>query len=157
MRAVQIVRQRAKRVAMLGFSAGGHLTASVSGSAWAPDLCLLVYPVIVMLGKRAHVGCVQNLLGPKPSTELKGSVSAQRGVDGRHPPTFLVHTLDDATVPHEHSVIYAGALRKGGVPHELHLFERGKHGFGLGLDDPALGAWRGLCETWLKRHWSNDS
>ena len=66
------------------------------------------------------------------------------------PPTFLFHTYDDATVPVENSVAFFSALRKAGVPAELHIYEHGPHGVGLALDDPVLSTWPKLLENWFR-------
>ncbi|PYR80343.1 MAG: alpha/beta hydrolase, partial [Acidobacteria bacterium] len=68
------------------------------------------------------------------------------------PPTFLVHTVADAGVPYENSLMFAAALRKAGVPHELHVYEQGAHGFGMGTKDPILGTWPDRCAAWLRVH-----
>ena len=99
-----------------------------------------------------------NLLGDNPTQELVESLSNERQVTKDTPPTFLAHTNADRGVPAENSLLFALALRKAGVPVELHLFERGQHGLGLGggsaqfkiPPDPAFQAWPKLCETWLK-------
>ncbi len=158
---------------MLGFSAGGHLAPTVathfdSGRGDAadpvdrqscrPDLAILVYPVIALSTPYAHVGSLKNLLGDRPPKELVESLSNERQVNANTPPIFLAHTNEDRGVPAENSLLFALALRKAGVPVELHLFEKGQHGLGLGTGwarrkippDEAFQAWTGLCATWLK-------
>lgn len=171
-RAIRTVRGRArewnldpKRIAILGFSAGGHL-ASTAGTHFdkgkpdasdpieressRPDRMILVYPVIALATPYAHVGSRRNLLGENPPEELVASLSNETQVSPETPPTFLVHTNADTAVPPENSLLFAMALRKAKVPLELHLFENGRHGLGLGGGDAAFAAWPGLCETWLK-------
>ena len=68
------------------------------------------------------------------------------------PPTFIVHTVNDASVPVENSLLFAAALKQANVPFELHLYERGQHGFALGDGDPALSSWPARCADWLRLH-----
>ncbi len=161
------------RIAIIGFSAGGHL-ASTAGTHFdagkpdaadpidrvssRPDRLILVYPVIAIATPYGHSGSLRNLLGDKPTPALIESLSNERQVTKDTPPTFLAHTNADTGVPAENSLLFALALRKAGVPVELHLFERGQHGLGLGTGssqfkigaDPAFQAWPKLCATWLK-------
>jgi acetyl esterase/lipase len=179
-RAIRTVRASASkwnidpgRVAIMGFSAGGHL-ASTAGTHYSagkddaddpverfssrPDRLILVYPVIALATPFGHSGSLKNLLGDHPSQEMVESLSNERQVTKNTPPTFLAHTNADAGVPAENSLLFAMALRKAGVPVELHLFERGQHGLGLGMGEPkfrvppepSFQVWPKLCETWLK-------
>ena len=172
-RAIRTVRTRAKewgvdpqRVGILGFSAGGHLAAT-AGTHFAagkpdasdpiervssrPDLMVLVYPVITMRDS-THSGSKLNLLGKDPPPELVALLSNEEQVTKETPPTFLVHTMTDAAVPVENSMMFSAALRKAGVPFEFHLYERGKHGFGLAPNDPVLSSWPARCADWLRVH-----
>lgn len=180
-RAIRTVRARAgewgldpKRVAVLGFSAGGHLASTVATHFDAgdpdaadpidrqssrPDLAILVYPVIALSTPYGHTGSLRNLLGDDPSPEAIESLSNETQVTKDTPPTFLAHTNEDTGVPAENSLLFALACRKAGVPVELHLFEKGVHGLGLGSGwgerikpEPSFQAWPGLCATWLKHH-----
>jgi acetyl esterase/lipase len=173
-RAIRTVRARAAewgldpaRIGILGFSAGGHLASTAgthfdSGRADAadpiervssrPDLMVLVYPVITFSGPAAHLGSRNNLLGSDPPRELIDALSNERMVSKETPPAFLIHTLGDTGVPYENSLLFAAALRKAGVPHEVHLYEKGQHGFGLGANDPVLSSWPGRCADWMKGH-----
>jgi len=170
-RAVRLVRSRAaewkvdpRRIGVLGFSAGGHLASTIGthfdpGQQGAadevdrvssrPDLLVLVYPVITM-GKFTHGGSKKNLLGDNPSPEMIKLLSNEEQVTKDTPPTFLIHTMNDAAVPVENSLQFAEALRKVGVPFELHVYERGPHGFGLAGDNPILSTWPARCADWLK-------
>jgi acetyl esterase/lipase len=170
-RAIRTVRHRAKeldldsqRVGVLGFSAGGHLAATIStkfdtderdardpiGHETArPDVAVLCYPVITFEGVSAHLGSRKALLGENPPAELIDSLCADKNVNPHTPPTFLFHTVADTGVPIENSMQYAAALRKAGVAFEAHFFQPGKHGVGLATSDPVLKAWPGLCSTWL--------
>lgn len=178
-RAIRMVRHKAaewkldpKRVAILGFSAGGHLASTaathfdlgkpdaadpVDRQSCRPDRAILVYAVIAMGTPYGHGGSKKNLLGENPSDELVMSLSNETQVTKDTPPTFLAQTDADGAVPAENSLLYVLAMRKAKVPVEFHLFERGQHGLGLGSGsvehkikgDPAFGSWPGLCATWL--------
>jgi len=170
-RAIRTVRAGAERwrvdparVGILGFSAGGHLAATAAtrfdeGDPAAPDpldrpsarpdLAVLCYPVVTF-GAHRHEGSMTNLLGADPPAEARAALSAERQVGARTPPTFLWHTAEDAAVPVQNSLLQAGALAEQGIPFELHVFPRGRHGLGLAADDPVVGAWPGLCAAWLR-------
>ena len=171
-RAIRLVRTRAQefgvlpdRIGMMGFSAGGHLTATAgthfdSGTADAadaidragsrPDFLILGYPVITFDPAAAHAGSVRNLLGEKPDPKLIELLSNELHVTAQTPPTFLFHTTADTGVPAENSVRFYLALKKAKVPAEMHIFENGPHGVGLALGDPALGAWPVLLTNWMR-------
>jgi acetyl esterase/lipase len=178
-RAIRTVRARATewgldphKIAVLGFSAGGHL-ASTAGTHYdsgkpdspdpiervssRPDRMILVYPVIAIATEFGHSGSKKNLLGDNPSRELVESLSNETQVTKDTPPAFLAHTNADSGVSAENSLLFALALRKNKVPVELHLFEKGQHGLGLGTGwgtriapEPSFQAWPPLCATWLK-------
>jgi len=97
-----------------------------------------------------HKGSRKNLIGDNPDPKLLEDLSNDKRVTAQTPPTFLFHTSDDGGVPVENSVHFYLALRKAGVPAEMHLFEHGRHGVGLAPDDPALSVWPRLCESWLR-------
>ena len=169
-RAIRLVRSRAKefrldpkRIGILGFSAGGHLASTSgthfdSGKAGAsdpieressrPDVLILIYPVITM-GPLTHAGSKKQLLGDNPTPEMVKLLSNEEQVTKDTPPTFLVHTTTDAAVPVENSLQFVAALRKAGVSFELHVYERGRHGFGMGGNDPILTTWPARCADWL--------
>ena len=170
-RALRLVRTRAgewgvdpQRIGVWGFSAGGHLAATVSthydaGDARAgdpidrvssrPDFAVLAYPVITFRGDAAHNGSRRNLLGESPSPELVESLSNETQVTDRTPPTFLFHTADDAGVPVENSLLYFQALREHDVPAELHAYAHGRHGVGLAPGDAVLSSWPNRLRDWL--------
>ena len=172
-RAVRLVRSRAAefgldpaRIGLMGFSAGGHLVSTAgtrfdggTGSApdpidrasSRPDFLVLAYPVILSTPPYAHQGSFRNLLGESPEAARLEEVSTNRQVTKDTPPTFLFHTNADTGVPPENSVEFYLALRKAGVPAEMHIFERGPHGVGLGMTDPALAAWPTLLSNWLRQ------
>lgn len=173
-RAIRTVRARAgeygvdaKRVGILGFSAGGHLASTaathfndrpvepgddVDRQGARPDFAVLCYPVISMEDGTTHGGSKKNLLGENPDPKLVESLSNDRAVTKETPPVFLFHTAEDAAVLPENSVLFFAACRKAGVPVEMHVFERGRHGVGLAQGDPVLAGWPGLCERWLEMH-----
>jgi dipeptidyl aminopeptidase/acylaminoacyl peptidase len=90
------------------------------------------------------------LLGDNPDPELAKSLSGEQAVIPQTPPTFIFQTNEDTTVPAENAVYYYLALRKAGVPAEMHIFEKGPHGVGLANDNPALSAWSSLLANWLR-------
>jgi acetyl esterase/lipase len=181
-RAIRMVRWKSKewgldpnRVGVLGFSAGGHLASTlathfrevdksandpINQFSERPDVAVLVYPVISFTADFAHKGSARNLLGKDATKEQLTELSNETRVTAKTPPTFLAHTLADTGVPMENSVAFAMALRKHKVPFELHIFEKGQHGLGLGTGakrfnvaaEPSFQAWPGLCATWLRSH-----
>jgi len=173
-RAIRIARARAaewnvdpRRLGIIGFSAGGHL-ASTAGTHFdagnsastdpierassRPDFELLIYPVITMRDSVTHGGSRLNLLGKQPTPELVQLLSNELQVTRETPPTFLVHSTDDRTVPVQNSLLFYEALKRNGVPVEMHVFEHGGHGYGMAPKDPALAIWTALCENWMRRH-----
>ncbi|MBO0863421.1 MAG: alpha/beta hydrolase, partial [Chloracidobacterium sp.] len=172
LRAIRYTRSKASewkidpnRVGIMGFSAGGHLASTAATHFDAgdpnasdpieklssrPDLAILCYPVITMTDPFVHKGSRQNLLGENPPEQLIDLMSNEKQVTERTPPTFLFHTEDDPAVPVENSLMFASALRKKKVPHEIHIYEHGRHGVGLAPGDPALSTWPKLLENWLR-------
>lgn len=159
---VRAVRSRAKefgispdRIGVMGSSAGGHLAAHCltcwhereSAVSLRPDFGILCYPVIDMVGPHTHLGSKANLLGENFAPAVSREVSCDLRVDARTPPCFLWHTVEDDGVPVENSMLFAAALRRHGVPFELHVYEKGGHGLGLGAPFP----WANDCLRWLKR------
>jgi dipeptidyl aminopeptidase/acylaminoacyl peptidase len=90
------------------------------------------------------------LLGDKPDPVLVRSLSTETQVTSETPPTFLFHTNADTTVPAENSLHYFLALRKAGVPAELHIFKDGGHGVGLPMQDPMVSEWPKALANWLR-------
>jgi acetyl esterase/lipase len=171
LRAVRLLRSdaatwgiRPDRIGVIGFSAGGHLAASAAtlfdapegrtgaprdGVSGRPDFAILVYPVIVLTGPYAHNGSRRALIGDTPAPGLAESLSLDTRVTKDSSPAFLVHGGTDTAVPPENSTLFYLALRKSGVPAELHNFERGAHGFGLRPGQGPVSAWPQRCAEWL--------
>jgi acetyl esterase/lipase len=171
-RAIRVVRARAaewkvdpSRIGILGFSAGGHLASSaatlfasppanpsepVDALSARPDFAILCYPVISFRGAHIEGASRDNLLGPGAEAALRETLSTETRVSAATPPTFLWHTSDDRGVGPEHSVLFYEALRRAGVPAELHVFASGPHGLGLAAGSPAASAWPSLAATWMK-------
>ena len=184
-RSVALIRDRAKEwnvnpeeIYVLGFSAGGHLAASLGvfwnredlsaalereNSAFRPNRLILCYPVI-NTGSFAHTESIENITGSKrehPSS-LWDRLSLERQVSADTPPTFLWHSMEDPNVPVENSLLFATALRQHKVPFELHIYQKGGHGLSLGTKEiecratrypnqPNIRSWVSLLRTWLER------
>ena len=181
-RALRTVRAKAAdwkldahRVGIMGSSAGGHLASTLlthydAGNADAsdpierassrPDLGILCYPVVTLLDPFAHAGSRKNLLGPDPAQDLVEELSNELKVTKDTPPCFIWHTYEDTVVPVENSLQFAAALRKAGVPFDLHMYEKGRHGMGLGSQVYGGGdrhPWTRDLLYWLKgRGWVKE-
>ncbi len=116
-----------------------------------PDFAVLIYPVVSMSEPWGHAGSRDNLTGGHPSAELAAFLSGEKQVNAGTPPMFLVHSLTDTVVPWRNSAELFLALRRAEVPAELHLLDRGEHGYGMGKGDPVIGRWRAFLERWLDR------
>ena len=172
-RAVQMVRARASdyhvnphRIVMIGFSAGGHLSAlaatqPLEGNANAvdpiervssrPDFLVLGYPWIGAISSdTSHLSYCKLFNVMSQCEALRTAYSPDLFVTAKTPPTFWYHTADDQTVPVEQGLRFYEALIKAGVPAEGHVFVHGPHGSGLGKGDPSMDQWPGLLETWLR-------
>jgi acetyl esterase/lipase len=157
---------RPDRIGIWGFSAGGHLASTaathfsntdaeadpIDRQSDRPDFAILSYPVISMLDPYAHLGSRRNLLGDKPDPALALLLSNELQVTSQTPPTFLFHTTEDQTVPVENSILFYLALRKAGVPVEMHIYQKGAHGVGLAAADPILHTWPDHLSAWLQLH-----
>ena len=173
-RAVRLVRARAgewkldpKRIGIMGSSAGGHLASTllthfdagkgdaadeIERASSRPDLGILCYAVI-SLGEFGHGGTRDNLLGKDPSPELIRELSNELQVTKDTPPCFIWHTYEDGAVPVENSLHFAEALRKAGVPFDLHIYQKGQHGLGLGTGNwnpEKRHPWTRDCVFWLQ-------
>lgn len=174
-RAIRVIRARAgamafsaERVAVMGFSAGGHLAANLTtrfdvatyalGDAAdslsaKPDLSALVYPVITLDPPFAHGGSRRQLLAQSDSPERVLALSPEKQVREGLSPVFLLHAADDKSVPVENTLMMFSALKAKGAPLEMHVFEEGGHGFGLRfVSGKPVAAWPGLFETFARRH-----
>jgi acetyl esterase/lipase len=172
-RAIRLVRSHATdwkinpaKVGVMGFSAGGHLAATldthfdagdpqaadaVGRQSCRPDFAVLVYAVISMKDGITHQGSKQNLLGPHPDTALVENLSNETQVTPQTPPTLLVHAEDDGAVPIENSRLMFAALQKAGVPSALQEYPHGGHGFGFGpAQTNAPPGWLDKAYDWLK-------
>ncbi|MFT7032703.1 MAG: acetyl esterase/lipase [Cyclobacteriaceae bacterium] len=172
-RALRLVRYNSEKwnidkekIGVMGFSAGGHL-ASTLGTHFddklantedlinmisaRPDFMILIYPVITMGEPNVHGGSRRNLLGPDPSNELIKEFSNEQQVKTTSPPTFLVHSADDKSVPVANSIMMYEALLSKDIPVEMHLFPKGGHGYSMAPHDESLNAWTGLLTTWLSK------
>ena len=164
--AMRLLRRNAEKwhldptkIGIIGFSAGGHLAATVSThynekvyesdtTSARPDFSMLIYPVISMEDGITHQGSKENLLGKNASHDLMIKYSNEKQVDKNTPPTFLVHATDDGSVPVENSINYYLALKKNKIPVEMHIYENGGHGFGLGTHGTHTN-WPKAAENWL--------
>lgn len=160
-------------VVLAGFSAGGHLAACLGTlwkhpvlaehlpfqpNCWKPNALLLSYPVISFT-QFAHKKSCESLLGDQ-CERLKHRLSLEKQVSGDTPPTFLWHTVADASVPVENSLLFANALQVNRIPFELHLYPQGGHGLSLCTAETARGestrinphcaTWFSLCDQWLR-------
>ena len=170
MRAVKYVRYHAEeygidpqKIAIMGFSAGGHLAGSVSvhydkkmyeltdeidNESAKPNLSILCYPVIDM-GEYRHDGSRQNLIGRKPTEEMKEFMSLHKQVTKDTPEAFIWHASPDIVVPVDNSLLYASALSACNVDFELHIYPVGSHGIGLAEDNAHVAKWSKNLEDWL--------
>ncbi len=153
-RALALLRPGAKRVGVMGFSAGGHVTARlITGgggtSSSQLDFAVLVYPVIAMTGPHVHHGSRQQLMAAGVAQEALPLYSPDTQVTSATPPTLLIHAADDNAVVPENSMLMYQALRRAGVRSELHVFDRGGHGFGLrGTGGKTAAVWPTLAANW---------
>lgn len=166
MQAIYLVKQNAKeygidpdKVGIMGFSAGGHLAASVSTlyhlnrfkeqDNCRPDFAALLYPVISMDNKLTHGGSKENLLGKNPSSKMVELFSCEKQVDKKTPPTFILHAKDDDLVPVKNTFVYSEALDKNRVPNQKIIFDNGGHGFGY-RPGQETNRWLDILYKWLK-------
>ncbi len=171
-RAVRMVRYYAKdwgidpdKIGIMGFSAGGHLASTVGTHfdygisdsedliqkiSCRPDFMILMYPVINMTAEFKHSGSMKNLLGENPSEEQKIHFSNEMQVTKDTPPTILIHSTDDTGVPVANSIVFYEALVENEVPAELHIYNSGAHGYGLGRKDgTSHNNWPEACKAWM--------
>jgi len=163
--AIKTVRENAlsynidsTRIGLMGFSAGGHL-ASTAGTHYEnklvqtsvslrPDFLMLIYPVISFSDSVAHIGSRNQLIGKNPPMDKINQFSNEKRVNSRTPPTFLVHASDDGAVKVENSILFYRNLVKYRVPAELHIYQKGGHGFGMNNPTTA-DMWMERCRNWM--------
>lgn len=148
------------KIGIMGFSAGGHLAASLSTRYTEqvtpnhfsidvkPNFSILIYPVISMKDEMTHKNSRKNLLGTDITEEYLNKYSNEIQVDDNTPKTFLVHASDDNSVSVKNSLSYYSALNKNKVPVEMHIYQKGGHGFGMG-NLKNNNVWTNTCESWL--------
>lgn len=165
---VRYIRRNASRwnvdpgkIGVLGYSAGGHLAATLSTKfnekvyensddvSARPDFSLLIYPVISMTSHTTHKGSKNKLLGKDASAALVDQFSTEKLITPETPPAFLAHAVDDKAVIVENSLLYFVRLRESGINAELHMYQSGGHGFGLGKDGTSK-SWTEDCKNWLQ-------
>lgn len=173
-RAIRLLRARAgrlgidpDRIGALGFSAGGHLVGETAVAVardiypvvdaadvlpFRPALAGLIYPVISMRAPFDRTHTRLALCGDEVSEAEMRTYSVDLQVGPETPPTFLAQALDDTVAVADHPLLMFAALRRARVPAELHLFERGGHGFGLGAPGTPAAAWPDLFLAWIRLH-----
>ena len=176
LRAIRIVRAHAEewkikpdKIAILGFSAGGHLACSAGlfydkvkadngdgcdAVSARPDAEILCYPVISGDPACGHMGSFANLLGPEVPRTRFAEYSCEKLVTGSTPPAFLWHTAADSAVPVVNSLRYAEALSRFKIPFGLHIFPAGPHGLGMAENKPEysdVANWPELAGEWLRK------
>lgn len=172
LRAIRLVRSRAAefkinpdRIGVMGSSAGGHLAASagtlfdhpagktggvLDAVSARPDFLMLMYPVISMEDPVAHAGSRKALIGANPSPELLKLMSLEKQVTAATPPTLIIHTQEDKSVPIENSILFFQALTRAHVPAEFYAFEHGAHGMGMRDGLGTASEWPKRAEEWLR-------
>jgi acetyl esterase/lipase len=166
---IRTIRRNAKewgidpnKIGVLGFSAGGHLASTAAthyndkvydsdATSARPDFAVLVYAVISMIGKDTHAGSTRSLLGKNADIKLLEEYTNNLQVTKDTPPAFLVCAQDDKAVPIINSVNYFIAMNQNNIPGELHVYEKGGHGFGLAEKGGSESAWPEALKKWLKQ------
>jgi acetyl esterase/lipase len=165
-KAIKVVREHAKewnidpdKTGIMGFSAGGHLASTagthfnknyienIKGTSLRPDFMILVYPVISFSDTLGHLGSRENLLGKAPSEQQVLLFSNDRQVSVNTPPAFMILAGDDSVVKPENSLAFYSALKRNGIPAEIHIYQEGEHGF---ISEPPFDEWFGRCCFWME-------
>ncbi|TRX60197.1 alpha/beta hydrolase [Fulvivirga sp. M361] len=174
LQAIRLVRHMADdldidpgKVGIMGGSAGGHLASALSNNyndgientdneidklSSRPDFSILIYPVISMDTSITHMGSRRNLLGENPVSQLVKTNSSELNVTSDTPATFIIHGTDDASVSVLNSIRYYEALLKHNVAVEMHIFQNGRHGSGLGKKGQPWALWKDLCKVWMEQN-----
>lgn len=166
--AIRIIRRNREhykinpnKIGVIGFSAGGHLASTLSTHyaekvyeatdtvSARPDFSLLIYPVITFDASFTHAGSRKNLIGDNPSQTAIDHFSNELQINAKTPPAFLVHSSDDKTVPVKNSLAYYENLVKNNVIAEMHIFQKGGHGYGMSVGRGTQASWPELCIKWL--------
>jgi acetyl esterase/lipase len=161
--ALKIIHKGAKKwgidknkIGIMGFSAGGHLASTVGThfrtKVERPAFMILGYPVVTMSKELTHMGSRYNLLGKNPTDKIVALYSNELQVTKDTPPTFIVHAIDDKTVPIANSEQLIKALKENNVPAELHTFDEGGHGFGMRKRGIPVDNWSDVLKTWLQNN-----
>lgn len=170
--ALRIVRQNAKewginpnKVGIAGSSAGGHLASTVgtvfdkgnkesscpiAQQSCRPDFMLLLYPVISFDEDFGHMGSRENLIGKGHDKKLIHKYSNELNVNAQTPPTFFVLADNDKAVPPRNSIEFYLKMKEYGIPAEMHIFQKGGHGFGIRKSGIPADNWPEMFYSWLK-------
>lgn len=167
--AMRIIRRNASawnidpgKIGVIGFSAGGHLASTLSthfaeivydvkdDTSARPDFSLLIYPVISFDSAVTHMGSRNNLIGSDPDRSRIIYFSNELRIGSDTPPAFLVHSSDDKAVPVMNSISYFKGLQQNKIPVEIHIFQKGGHGYGLSVNTGTQSSWPELCLNWLR-------
>lgn len=152
-----------KKIGVIGFSAGGHLASTLSthynekvyqvkdNASARPDFSVLIYPVVSFDTTITHMGSRNNLIGTNPAESEARHFSNELQITADTPPAFLVHSADDKAVPVMNSIGYFKGLQKNNISTELHVFQKGGHGYGLSPAGGTESSWPGLCIEWLRQ------
>lgn len=169
-RAMLIIRSKAalygldvERIGIIGFSAGGHLAGMTAATPLVqrypsvdamdqvssrPDFAALIYPVLTFMPPFDHTHARRQIVGNHPTADQSAAMSVDHQVTAQMPPVFLAQAMDDPIAPVDNSILMQAALRKAGVPVEMHLFQSGKHGWGLGKAGSPVHTWPELFQRW---------
>ena len=172
-RAMKIIRTRAEefairpdRIGIMGFSAGGHLAGFTAlqparelyagqdryeAVSARPDFTVLLFPVVTLRAPYDTTRTRREIVGRNPTRAAEDAWSLDTYAQRDAPPTIIFASADDATTPPAHGILLAQALWREGAAAELHIFEDGGHGWGLGTSDQILSQWPDMFEAWITR------